>query len=543
MTPRPAQEGTNLVHPDLAVAILALQHNDPARAEALLRACLASRPDDVEALRLLAGIAASTGFSAVAEQLLRKAITLAPAFVAAHVDLSSLLCRLERAGEAIALLDLAMARQPGAVWPLSLKAAVLDAERRTEEALALHQELVARAPHAAIPWLNYGHALRAVGRVEEAIAAYRTSLEIDPGNGFAWRALTDLRTVRLGPVDIEVMDRALPQARDGLQGVQLHFALGRARGDNGDFALSWRHYEKANQLRQRLAPYDPGATSDLVRQVESRFSTEFFVERAGDGCDASDPIFIIGMPRSGSTLVEQILASHPMIEGCGELFELQNLAAGLGGGGAPESPWPEVIARMGADELQALGQRYLASVRRHRRTDRPFFTDKMPSNWRYVGLIHLILPRAKIIDVRRHPLACCFSAFTTYFNRETSFPTSLEDLGRYHADYVHMVAHLEAVLPERIHKVEYERLVNDFVQEVHRLLDDLGLPFDPACLRFHDNPRAVHTPSAQQVRRPVSAERFEFWRNYESWLAPLKGALESVPTVYPRSPAQAHGAK
>ena len=192
---------------------------------------------------------------------------------------------------------------------------------------------------------------------------------------------------------------------------------------------------------------------------------------------------------------------------------------------------------MGAGELQILGQRYLASARRRRKTDRPFFTDKMPANWRYVGLIHLILPGAKIIDVRRHPLACCFSAFTTYFNRETSFPTSLEDLGRYYRDYVRMIAHLDSVLPGRIHQVGYERLVTDLERELRRLLDYLGLPFDPACLRFHENARAVYTPSAQQVRRPVNGEGLEFWRNYEPWLTPLKDALGSVLEFYPSTPA------
>lgn len=524
----PADKEATPAAPELAAAIRALQGNDLANAERLLRARLATHPGDPEGLRLLAGIAASTGFTADAEQLLRKAIAVAPAFVEAHVDLTSLLCRLERAGEAIALLDLAGARQHGAIWPLSLKAAILDAERRTGEALALHEELVERAGHAAVPWLNYGHALQALGRLEEAVGAYRTSLRIDPANGFAWWGLASLRTVRLEASDIALMERALSGAADGLQRAQLHFALGRALGDHGRFEPSFRHYEDANRVRQDLNRYDAGSIRDLVRQTEARFDAEFFARRAGQGCDAPDPIFIVGMPRSGSTLIEQILASHPMIEGCGELFELQNLAARTIGRDRPQNDWPDAIAALSADELQALGQRYLVSVRRHRHTNRPFFTDKMPSNWRLLALIRLILPRARIIDVRRHPLACCFSAFTTYFNRETSFPTNLGDLGRYYADYVRMIAHFEAVLPRGILRVHHERLVVDFEGEIRRLLDRLDLPFDAACLCFHENPRAVHTPSAQQVRRPITNEGLEHWRNYEPWLAPLKDALGPI---------------
>lgn len=510
---------------DLAAAFQAFQDNDLAKAETLLRGRLESHPKDVEALRLLAGIATSTGFSADAEQLLRRIIALAPTFVQAHVDLTSLLCRLERVGEALALVDLATVTQPGAVWPLSLKAAILDTERRTDEALAFHEELVRRAPQSAIPWLNYGHALQAVGRIEDAVTAYRKSLRIDPGNGFAWLGLANLRLTNLGSDDIALLERELSTCVDTLQSVQLHFAMGRALGDHGRFEESFRHYESANQLRQDLVPHDAGATRDLVRQNETVFTVEFLEQCADLGCDAPDPIFVVGMPRSGSTLIEQILASHPMIEGCGELFQMSNIVARLNGPRSPRATWLEALAGLGAIELQALGQQYLASARRYRRMNRPLFIDKMPSNWLHLGLIHLILPKAKIIAIRRHPLACCLSAFTTYFNRETKFPTSLEDLGHYYADHVRMIAHFDAVLPGKIHHIQYEHLLTDLESETRGLLDFLALPFDAACLRFHENSRAIHTPSAQQVRRPINSEGLEHWRNYEPWLAPLKDAL------------------
>jgi hypothetical protein len=227
------------------------------------------------------------------------------------------------------------------------------------------------------------------------------------------------------------------------------------------------------------------------------------------------------MPRSGSTLVEQILSSHPMVEGAGELSQLGEIVDRIG------TPWPQALPELGADALRALGQDYLAATRRFRRTDRPFFTDKMPSNWRYVGLIQLILPNAKIVDVRRHPLACGFSCFATYFSRDTAFPTSLDDLARYYRGYARMMDHLDAVLPGRIHRVQYERLVEDLEGETRRLLAYLDLPFHEACLRFHENPRAVHTPSAQQVRRPINRDGLGRWRDYEPWLAPLKDELGS----------------
>jgi hypothetical protein len=267
--------------------------------------------------------------------------------------------------------------------------------------------------------------------------------------------------------------------------------------------------------------------SDFVGKAETIFTPSFFTQRSGFGCDSDDVIFIIGMPRSGSTLIEQILASHPMIEGAGELFELRNMTESIARKGAEKTPpteaaLPEAIANLTADNLLAIGTDYLQTTRRHRRTDRPFFTDKMPANWQLVPLIHLILPNAKIIDVRRDPFACCLSSFSTYFNQQTGFPANLEDLAQYYADYVRMMEHMDAVLPGRIHRVHYERVVEDFDTEVRRLLDFLNLPFDPACLRFHETERAVHTPSAQQVRRPINRDGLNHWQNYETWLTPLK---------------------
>ncbi|NYF32620.1 tetratricopeptide (TPR) repeat protein [Sphingopyxis sp. JAI108] len=440
----------------------------------------------------------------------------------AHVDLCTFLCDAGRGDDAVALLDDVLERTPDAPWALSLKAGVLDAERRAEEALVVHEALIARAPQAAVPWLNYGHTLKTVGRPADAIAAYRRALALDPDNGFAWHGLASLRTYRFGLDDVMAMERALSRARGGLGTVQLHFAMGKAYADQDRFEASFRHYAKANDLRSGLVPYDADATSDLVRAIRAVFTPGRLARAATPVRGAPAPIFIVGMPRSGSTLIEQILASHPLVEALGERHELNEIAAGLGD--TSPAGWASLVGTLGADELRELGDRYLESVRRYRHSDRPFFTDKMPANWQYAGLIRFILPQAKIIDVRRHRLACCFSAFTTYFNSRTPMPANLADLARYYDDYVDAVDHVDMASPGFIHKVCYEDLIDDVEGEVRHLLARLDLPFDSGCLRFHENPRAVYTPSAQQVRQPINRDGLERWRSYEIWLDPLKNA-------------------
>ena len=463
------------------------------------------------------------------EHLLRQALARSPASVQAHADLCAFLCSRARAAEALALLDDVVDRQPDKLWVLSLKAAVLDAEQRTEEALGVHEALTARASQAAVPWLNYGHALKTVGRVADAVAAYRRSLALDPACGVAWWALADLRTVPFGAGDIARIEEALAHARGDLDTVQLHFAMGKAQADLGQFEASFRHYELANDLRGRLVAYDAEATDALVREIEAVFTPDLLARSAERGGRTPVPIFIVGMPRSGSTLVEQILASHPLVEGLGELPELNEIATRLGS--ASPAGWVKAIAALGVEELGELGESYLASMRRYRRTDRPFFTDKMPANWQYVGLIRLIMPEARIIDVRRHRFACCFSTFTTYFNRRTSMPANLFDLGRYYQAYVEAIDHFEGLLPGTLHRVRYEQIVEDIEGEARRLLVHLDLPFDPACLRFHENSRAIYTPSAQQVRGPITRDGLDRWRAYEPWLEPLKDVWSNEPTT------------
>ena len=275
-----------------------------------------------------------------------------------------------------------------------------------------------------------------------------------------------------------------------------------------------------------------------MRRSKAFFTPALFAERAGEGCAAPDPIFIVGLPRSGSTLLEQILASHPLVEGTQELPDIISIARELGGKRprVETSDYPEALEELEADQLHQLGERYLKQTRIQRKTGAPFFIDKMPNNWAHVGLIQLILPNAKIVDARRHPLGCCFSGFKQHFARGQHFTYSLEDIGKYYRDYVDLMAHFDRVLPRRVHRVIYEQIVDDTEAEVRRLLDYCGLPFDERCLRFHENERPVRTASSEQVRQPIYREGKDHWRNYEPWLGPLERALGPVLTTYPSTP-------
>ncbi len=523
--------------PTLLDAAKAMRDKQVETAERLLRSYLETDPDDPQALRMLAEIAAVCGHGGDAERLLRKALEEVPGFVPLYVNLATLLHDVGRTDDAIALLDQVLASAPGNSMVLSFKAGILGSARRMAEALDTEQALLTRAPDVALAWINHANTLQAVGRLDDAVSAYRTSLKLDPASGFAWWGLAKLKTIKLDEQDIAAMQQALAGATDDLNRVRLHFALGKALGDEKKFEESFRHYALGNDLRKILIPYDPQQVSETVRKAETVFTCEFLQKRAGQGSMAADPIFIIGMPRSGSTLVEQILASHPLIEGADELFDMDRIAAGITNPDGTRSSWLDAIGDLSAESLRALGESYLSSTRVHRKTGRPFFTDKMPYNWSYAGLIHLILPKAKIIDVRRHPLGCCFSNFTLYFNRTTNFASGLEDIGRYYRAYVRMMDHFDRIVPGRVHRVLYEDLVGDLEGEVRKLLDHLGLPFDEACLRFHENPRAVHTPSAQQVRRQINSEGLQYWRNYEPWLDPLKESLGPVLDLYPAVPS------
>jgi hypothetical protein len=341
--------------------------------------------------------------------------------------------------------------------------------------------------------------------------------------GEAWWSLANLKTVAFSEHDLAAMEGALEDdALDAEDALHLHFALGKAHEDRGADEAAWTHYAAGNAQRSAELGHDPDRVTNLVDQSITLFDSPFFAARSGHGHPAPDPIFILGMPRAGSTLVEQILASHPLVEGTMELPDLTSIVRALGEG---NRNYLDILADLDPTRLAELGRDYVERTRVHRQTDKPFFIDKMPNNWAYAGFIRLILPNAKIIDARRHPLACGFSNFKQHFARGQAFSYDLDHFGRYYADYVRLMAHFDGVQPRAVQRVIHERLVDDPETEVRALLAGLGLQFDPACLLFHENKRAVRTASSEQVRRPMSREGLDQYKRFERHLDPLKAAL------------------
>ncbi|MEO5577821.1 MAG: sulfotransferase [Sphingomicrobium sp.] len=517
--------------PELLGAGHALATNDLPTAESLLRPYLKRRPTDVAAIRMMAELAARIGRLVDSENLLRRALDLAPDFTAARANLATILYKQNKSVEAIAELE-AIEREGAAnLGHTSLKAAALGRIGGHDEALGLYRLLLDARPDQPKLWMSYGHILKTVGRLTDGVAAYRRAIAIEPTLGEVWWSLANLKTVLFEGQDIVAMEEALlsPRLVDEDR-FHLHFALGKAFEDGGDADDSYRHYELGNRLRRATIEYDPTVISEHVDRSIALFSKPFFEARAKGGSPERDPIFIVGLPRAGSTLIEQILASHPDIEGTTELPDIPMIAKRLGGRKrqSDQSAYPDCLADLPAEELRSLGVEYLERAQIQRVTDRPLFIDKLPNNWAHVGLIRLILPNARIIDARRHPLACGFSNFKQHFARGQGFTYDLAELGTYYCDYVRMMRHVDAVLPGAVHRVIHEDLVDDPEREIRRMLDFLGLPFDPACLAFHENKRAVRTPSAEQVRQPISRAGLHQWRAFEPWLGPLKESLGAI---------------
>ena len=517
-------------HPRLIQAAAALHENRLDVAERLLKPHLKEDPFDVRAMRMLAELAARLGRWRDAESLLRRALEVSPEFNAARANLALILGRTGRPAEALELLDQLFETESETVGNLTLRAATLGRLGNFEEGIRLYEAVIEKTPNQPRLWLSYGHMLKTIGRQGEGVGAYRKAIELNPALGEAWWSLANLKTVRFGPEDIDQMQKALE--RPGLgeaDRFHLEFALGKAMHDLGRPQEAFAHYAVGNRLRREGQPFDGGQISRMVDRSIAAFSCEV-LSRPANGFDAADPIFIVGLPRAGSTLVEQILSSHSMVEGTSELPDLPAIAR-------REPGYPEEMLKMPAETWAALGDEYLRRTSVQRRTDRPYFIDKLPNNWLYVPFIHLILPNAKIIDARRHPLACCFSNFRQHFARGQDFTYDLVDLGRYYSDYARLMSHMDSFLPGRVHRVIYENMVEDTEAEVRKLLDYCGLEFEPACLAFHETERAVRTASSEQVRKPIYREAIEEWRPYEQFLGPLREALGDVLEAYPAAPA------
>jgi Flp pilus assembly protein TadD len=526
--------------PRLMEAAAALVENKLPLAESRLRAHLTAHPTDIAALRMLAEVAARLRRYSDAQTLLERCLELAPSFDAARHNYAIVLNRQGKAAAALSQIERLMSKDARNPSYLNLKAAILANLGEYEGSIEVYENVLKRYPQQPKIWMSYGHSLKTARRHDAAVAAYRRAIDMEATLGEGYWSLANLKTHRFSDDDVRAMRDAI--AQDALSDddrLHFEFALGKALEDTGEYAESFVLYAQGNAIRRKLHPYDADNNTQFVRRSKAVFTAEFFAARAGAGSPDRSPIFVIGLPRAGSTLIEQMLASHSSVEGTMELPNLPRIAAEIVRGAVrgEEDGFAQAVASLPPEQLTSLGERYLTETRVHRKTDRPYFIDKMPNNWLYVGLIHLMLPNAKIIDARRHPLGCCFSAFKQHFARGQNFAYDLTDLGRYYRDYVDLLSHIDAVLPGRVHRVFYESSIDDTEAQIRRLLDHCALPFEEPTLRFYENGRPVRTASSEQVRQPIFRLGLDHWRFYEPWLGPLRDALGPVLEPYPSVPS------
>lgn len=521
--------------PVLTGAAVAIRERRLNEAEHLLRPFLARHPCDPAALRLLAEVGVLAGARVQAQDLLRQALEAAPGYRSARLRLASLLTEESRVDEALDVLDAMLALDPDDASVLGSKAATLGRIGDFNDAARLYQRLVEQSPNNPALWLSLGHVRNTLGDLSGSIDAYRRAADLEPQAGVIWWSLANLKAFRFDDADIARMEEQLES--DGLSDdhqLHLHFALGKAYEDRRQPEASFAHYAAGNALRKAEGGFDPGAHRAMVNEACARIAPDLLVHGQADPA-LGTPIFIVGMPRAGSTLIEQILASHSMIEGTAELPVLPLLVSEVVR--EQKKPYSAAVDGLSAQQLAELGRRYLEATQVYRKTSKPLFVDKLPNNWLHSGLIHRVLPGARIIDARRHPLDCGWSLFKQNFARGQSFSYDLADIGSYYLDYVRLMAAMDQHLPARVHRVIHEELVADSERQIRALLRAVGVPFEDSVLRFYENERAVRTPSAAQVRRPINREGMERWRAYDRWLDPLKEALGDLLASYPEVPS------
>ena len=503
-------------------------------AEDMTRQYLLTHGNHVEAMRLLARIGLACDVLNDAETLLEAVLEIEPDYRAARYDYAETLIKRQKYLQAVEQIDRLLALDPKNNNYRTLGATAAVGLGQNERAIAIYRDMLADEPQSWDVPLWLGHALKTVGNVPEAIESYQVAARARPNFGDAYWSLANLKMYRFPAEDILAMQREEAAATTGLvDRYHLCFALGKAFEDRGDFALSWTYYERGNALKRSESRYRPEITETNTAEQIRVCTPEFFAERLGFGAGDADPIFVLGLPRSGSTLIEQILASHSQVEGTHELSDVQRIALDLQGGDMDfDAPrYPGSMAELSAAQVLALGQRYMDGTRVYR-SGKPFFIDKMPNNFRHIGLIHLMLPNAKIIDARREPMACCFSNLKQLFAQGQEFTYSSDDIARYYTTYLDLMAHWDRALPGRVLRVQHEDVVDDLDGSVRRILDYCGLPFEAACVEFHKTKRSVRTPSSEQVRQPIFRDSLDQWKNYEAWLGPLKGALAGAMDRY-----------
>ena len=497
------------------------------KAEDICRHFLKQNPTHVEAMRLLADLGVRSEVLDDAEFLLESALEFEPDNRFARYDYMNVLYRRQKYAQAMDEAKRLLALEPNNAQYQTGYANQCVAIGDFDEALDVYDQVLGRFPETAQLHLLRGHALKTVGRTDEAITAYRKTYATNPRCGDAYWSLANLKTFRFSSE--EVMAMSNQEASDELEiedQVHFCFALGKHFEDNKDYATSFDYYNRGNELRRKQLGFSADLLSSRLALQSEVMSPEFFARHAGSGCQDPDPIFIVGLPRAGSTLLEQILASHSQVDGTQELPNIGALAYQLDGRRAisDQPRYPHCLEDIDASELQKFGEQFLADTRIHRR-GAPFFIDKMPNNFRHIGLILLILPNAKIIDARREPLSCCFSGFKQLFSSGQEFTYGLEQIGQYYNDYLDLMEHWDRVLPGKILRVQHEDVVADLEGQVQSLLDYCGLSFEQACVDFHNTERSVRTPSSEQVRQPIFTTSLEAHKPFEPWLGPLQQIL------------------
>lgn len=504
------------------------------KAEPLCRLVLARNPLDVNAMRLLAEIGLEVGRLEDAEALLERALELAPDFHLARASYANVLARRGKFGTALDELDTLLKAQPDHPGHLVLRANTLVRIGDHDEAIGLYRRVLDLGAATPGVYMSLGHSLKTVGDQEGAVEAYNAARSARDDLGDAWWSLANLKTFRFSGEDVDTMLEVAARediARDDY--LHIAFALGKALEDLGRYEESLTWYRRGNAIRRRLVTYSAAENTAEMQRIADYFCARRIEDRTAAGHPDPAPIFIVGLPRAGSTLLEQILASHSMVEGTQELADIISIARRIAGKKRATDPsrYPEALSELSDSDLTALGEEYIERTRIYRQ-GAPHFIDKMPNNFAHVGLIRLILPRARIIDARRHPMACCFSGYKQLFAKGQNFTYSLNDIGRYYADYVTLMRHWHRVMPGHVLHVQYEDVVQDTETQVRRILDYCGLPFEESCLRFFENRRAVRTASSEQVRQPIFTSGIDQWEHFSPWLDPLRTALGNCLNEY-----------
>jgi tetratricopeptide (TPR) repeat protein len=511
--------------PAIEAATAALTADDCRKAEEIFRSILQGDPAHTGALCGLAAVSLTADRAHDAERLLRHALKQSAYLPLAYRGLGPALVHTGRLTEAAAAVQHLEKIEPKSPQTWITKASVATRLLRQEEALTAYERAALLQPHEAGLRMSIGHVQKTLGRRQESEASYRAALSLDPGRAEAYWSLADLKNYTFSESEIEAMQRLLVNdKRDHPNEAQLNFALGKAFEQHRKYSQAFAYYARGNELRHSEAPFDIEGFEHRGLRIRSYFDRAFFGAHTGGGASSRAPIFIVGLPRSGSTLVEQILASHSRVEGTMELPNILNIVGQFDDMAPGRNGYPETVGAVPREQLRIMGERYLEDTAiLHASRER--FTDKLPNNFSHVGLIQAILPDATIIDARRHPMDACFSTFKQYFAEGQTFGYSLQDLGRYYRSYLSLMDHWDAVLPGKVLQVRYEALVQNPETHIRRLLDHCGLEFETACLNFHETRRSVRTASAEQVRQPIYTSGVGYWRNFERELAPLRAAL------------------